>query len=112
MVDDCIFCKIIKKEIPSNIVYEDDKILAFEDIQPQAKVHILIIPKKHIRSLNELSTEDEALMGYLLSKLKEIASKKGIKDYRLISNCGKAAGQEVFHLHWHLLGGQDLGHLI
>lgn len=111
-MQDCIFCKIIKKEIPSTIIYEDEFIMAFDDIAPQAKVHTLVIPKKHIHSLAEVNSDDSQLLGHLMSKCSEIAEKKGIKDYRLIANCGVGAGQEVFHLHFHILGGQNLGKLI
>ena len=107
----CQFCSIIQGELPSKKVYEDDKIYAFEDTNPQAPVHILVIPKKHISSLNELSADENSLMGHLLLVCSRIAQKKGIAEsgYRLVSNCGAGAGQSVFHLHCHLLGGRRMG---
>lgn len=113
-MEDCIFCKIIKREIPSNIVYEDDEIIAFNDISPAAPIHILVIPKKHISSLVELEKEDELLIGRIYSVINEIAEKQGVKEkgYRVIVNCGKDGGQEVGHLHFHLLAGTQLGEKI
>ncbi len=113
-MDDCIFCKIVKKEIPANIVFEDDKILVFEDIKPQAKVHLLVIPKKHISSIAHLQDEHKELVGHLILKTSEMAKDKGIEDsgYRLIANCGAHGGQEVFHVHWHILGGEPLGRML
>ena len=110
-MNDCIFCKIINKEIPSAIVYEDEGILAFRDINPMAPVHVLVIPKKHISSLNEIEKEDEAIIGKIYTVIKEIAKKEGIaeKGYRVVANCGKDGGQEVGHLHFHILGGKKLG---
>ena len=110
-MEDCIFCKIIKGEIPSNKVYEDEEILAFRDINPAAPVHILVIPKKHISSLAEISKEDEAIIGRIYTIINEIAKQEGIfeKGFRVIVNCGKDSGQEVPHLHFHLLGGKKLG---
>lgn len=110
-MEDCIFCKIINKEIPANIVYEDDEILAFKDINPQAPVHILVIPKKHITSLLELKEEDIELTGKLLLVINEIAKTQGFykSGFRVISNCGEDAGQEVKHLHFHILAGKKLG---
>lgn len=109
-MEDCIFCKIIRKEIPSEIVYEDDEILAFKDIEPVAPIHILVIPKKHISSLVELSKEDEQLVGKIYSKINEIAKKQGVleKGFRVVVNCGEDGGQAIKHLHFHLLGGQKL----
>lgn len=105
---DCIFCKIVSKEIPAKIVFENERIIAFEDINPQAPTHILIIPKKHIPYISELSEEDISLVGELIYTAKKIAKEKGLeKDgYRLVFNNGKNAGQEVFHIHLHLLGGR------
>lgn len=110
-MDDCLFCKIIKKEIPSTVVYEDDEILAFRDIHPVTPIHILVIPKKHITSLVELEKEDEAVIGKIYTVINEIAKKEGIleKGFRVIVNCGEDGGQEVKHLHFHLLGGKKLG---
>jgi len=108
--NDCIFCKIAAKEIPSKVVYETEYILAFEDINPQAPVHILIIPKKHIPTINDIEESDRELVGELVHTAKEIAVEKGIESngYRLIFNCNKDAGQEVFHIHLHLLGGRKM----
>ena len=110
-MDDCIFCKIIKKEIPSSIVYEDNEILAFRDINPAAPVHILVIPKKHISSLIDLSKEDELVIGKIYTVINKIAEQEGIdkKGFRVIVNCGEDGGQEVKHLHFHILGGKKLG---
>ena len=113
-MEDCLFCKIAKKEIPADIVYEDEEILAFKDIQPAAPIHILVIPKKHIECVNDIKTEDEVLVGKIFTKIKEIAKTQGIDKtgYRVITNCGKDAGQEVMHLHFHLLAGKKLGEKI
>lgn len=108
---DCIFCSIINGDIPSKTVYEDDKIKAFCDIEPQAPVHIIIIPKKHIKSANDVTAEDAEYIAHIFAKIPQIASEQGIADdgYRIINNCGKNGGQTVEHLHFHLLGGRDLG---
>lgn len=113
-MEDCIFCKIIKGEIPSAKVYEDDEILAFKDIQPAAPIHILVIPKKHIPSLVQLEKEDEILIGKIYTTINKIAKEQGVLDkgYRVIVNCGKDGGQEVGHLHFHLLAGKSLGEKI
>lgn len=113
-MEDCIFCKIIKREIPSQIIYEDDEIIAFKDIQPAAPIHILVIPKKHIPSLVELEKEDELLIGKIYTVINKIAKAQGVKEkgYRVIVNCGKDGGQEVGHLHFHLLAGKQLGEKI
>lgn len=113
-MEDCLFCKIIKGEIPSKKVYEDEEILAFEDIHPAALIHILVIPKKHITSLAHLQEEDEAVIGKIYTVINKIAEEKGFKEdgYRVIVNCGKNGGQEVMHLHFHLLAGQQFGEKI
>lgn len=110
-MEDCIFCKIIKREIPSSIVYEDSEIIAFRDVNPQAPVHILVIPKKHISSLVDLKEEDELLVGKIYTVINKIAKQEGIdeKGFRVIVNCGENGGQEVKHLHFHILGGKKLG---
>lgn len=110
-MEDCIFCKIIKGEIPSTKVYEDEDILAFNDINPAAPIHILVIPKKHIESLAHMQKEDEAIVGKIYGVINKIAEEKGFKDngYRVIVNCGKDAGQEVMHLHFHVLAGAKFG---
>jgi len=106
-MDNCIFCKIAAKEIPSTSVYEDDHLLAFRDLNPQAPEHILIIPKKHIARIENLSSEDTDLMGRLLVAAKQIAADLGLKNgYRLVFNNGLDGGQEVEHIHLHLMGGR------
>lgn len=107
---DCLFCKIIRKEIPASIIYEDDKVLAFDDLHPQAPIHKLIIPQKHIATLNDLEPEDVALSGHLLYVAQQIAKKNGIAEsgYRVVMNCNAGAGQAVFHIHLHLLGGRPM----
>ena len=110
-MNDCIFCKIINKEIPSNVVYEDDEILAFRDINPVAPIHILVIPKKHIESVIHLCKEDEYLIGKIYTVINKIAKQENIdgKGFRVIVNSGEDGGQEVKHLHFHLIGGKKLG---
>lgn len=110
-MNDCLFCKIINKEIPSTIVYEDEEILAFRDIHPVTPVHILVIPKKHISSLVDLKEEDERVIGRIYSIINKIAEAEGIleKGFRVIVNCGEDGRQEVKHVHFHLLGGKKLG---
>lgn len=107
---DCIFCKIVKKELPSETVYEDEKIMAFKDIYPVAPVHIIIIPKKHIASINHMKEEDKNLIGELFLVAKKIAKEFNVdeKGYRLVFNVGKDSGQTVDHLHLHLIGGKKL----
>ena len=113
-MEDCIFCKIIKKEIPADIVYEDEQIIAFKDINPAAPIHILVIPKKHISSLVELKEDDEILIGRIYTIINKIADEQGVSKsgYRVIVNCGKDGGQEICHLHFHLLAGKKLGEKI
>lgn len=106
---DCIFCKIINGEIPSKKAYEDDEILAFFDIQPQAPVHIVIIPKKHIENMNGITAENSGLIAHIFEVIPRIAKENGLDEgYRVVSNCGANGGQTVFHLHFHLLGGKAL----
>ncbi len=107
----CLFCKIIKREIPAKIVFEDSEILAFEDITPQAPVHVLLIPKQHIEKASDLTDKNAEIAGRLILAANKIAENKGVRDsgYRLIMNCNKDAGQAVFHLHLHLMGGRRLG---
>ena len=109
-MEDCLFCKIIKGEIPCNKVYEDDDVLAFYDIKPEAAIHILVIPKKHIASVAHMQKEDEALIGKIYSVINKIAEEKGFKDngFKVIVNCGEDGGQEVMHLHFHILAGENL----
>lgn len=105
---DCLFCKIARKEIPSKIVFEDDQIIAFSDIKPQASVHTLIIPRRHIEKVSDLTDKDAELVGRLVLRAKDIAGKAGVEysGYRIVLNCGGDAGQEVPHIHLHLLGGR------
>lgn len=110
-MEDCVFCKIIERKIPSDIVYEDEEIIAFRDIEPVAPVHILVIPKKHISALTQLTKEDEAVIGKIYTVINQVAKKENIKEkgYRVIVNCGEDGGQEVKHIHFHLIGGKKLG---
>lgn len=110
-MENCLFCKIIRGEILSSKVYEDEDILAFHDINPAAPIHILVIPKKHIASLNDMKNEDESLIGKIYSVINKIAEELNFKDngYRVIVNCGEDAGQEVMHLHFHILAGKRFG---
>jgi len=107
----CLFCKIIAKEIPAKIVHEDDEVVAFEDINPQAPTHVLVIPREHIASLDELTPANAALVGTVVQRASEIARSRRLHDdgYRVVANCGEAAGQTVFHIHFHLLGGRGFG---
>lgn len=108
---DCLFCKIIRREIPSSIVYEDERILAFNDINPQASTHVLVVPKQHIPSLNELTAENDAIVGEVVRRAAAIAAERGISagGYRTVFNTNRDAGQTVFHIHLHLIGGRSLG---
>ncbi|WP_068457470.1 histidine triad nucleotide-binding protein [Aedoeadaptatus pacaensis] len=106
---DCLFCKIIEGEIPSQCLYEDDKIYVFKDIDPQAPVHFLVIPKKHIDSLDTMDDEDGELIGYVFEKIRDLAKEQGLKDgYRVVNNIGEDGGQSVKHMHFHVLGGRSL----
>lgn len=110
MGTDCLFCKIVNGEIPAKIRYQDDLILAFEDISPQAPEHLLIIPKKHIPTTLDLTEEDHSLIGHIYQVAVKIARDSGFADdgFRIVNNCNDAGGQTVWHLHFHLLGGRDL----
>lgn len=110
-MSDCIFCKIVQKEIPSEIVYEDDDILAFKDINPVAPVHILVVPKKHIISVNDIIDEDVPVIGNIFVVIKKLANQLGVAEsgYRVLTNIGPDGGQVVGHLHYHLIGGKQLG---
>ena len=107
---DCIFCQIVDGKIPSDTVYQDDEVLAFRDINPRAPVHLLVIPKKHVASLNQLTEKEMPLMGRMVSVANQLAKREGISEsgYRLVINCGREGGQLVPHLHLHLLGGRQL----
>jgi histidine triad (HIT) family protein len=108
MADNCIFCKIIRGEIPAAKLFEDDELLAFRDINPAAPLHFLVIPKKHISGPAAVTAEDEQLIGKMLRVGGEIAKKEGVDDFRVVFNNGAQAGQTVFHIHMHILGGRDL----
>ena len=108
----CLFCEIINGNIPGNKVYEDETIYAFKDINPVAPVHVLIVPKVHIDSVNALDSENVKYVAHIFEKIPEIARSQGIESYRIINNCGKDAGQSVMHLHFHLIGGMELGEKI
>ena len=114
MTADCLFCKIINKEIPADIVYEDDRVLAFRDINPRTPTHILLVPNKVIPTINDVSADDESTMGRLIVVAQKLAQDEGIADdgYRLIINCGDHGNQEVYHLHMHLMGGRPLGPML
>jgi len=104
----CLFCKILAGDIPADIVHESDSAIAFRDINPQAPTHVVIIPRKHIATINDISTDDNAIVGSLYSAAREIAAAEGLSEdgYRTVMNCNEAAGQTVFHIHLHLLGGR------
>lgn len=107
---DCLFCKIINGEIPSNKVYEDDLVFAFRDIEPQAPTHILIIPKQHIKSAAEIDESNSAVVACIFEVAAKIAKQEGLDDgFRIVNNCGDSAGQTVKHLHFHLMGGREFG---
>jgi len=107
---DCLFCRIIRREIPASIVYEDDRVLAFNDINPQAPTHVLLVPKRHIASLNDLTPGDDPLVGELHRRAAAIARERGIDagGYRTVFNTNRDAGQTVFHIHLHVLGGRPM----
>lgn len=109
-MSDCIFCKIAEKKIPSKIVHEDERAVAFEDVNPQAPIHVLVIPRRHVASVSELQAADAGLLGHLMLTGAAVAKQKGIAEsgYRLVANTGPNAGQSVFHLHFHLLGGRPM----
>jgi histidine triad (HIT) family protein len=109
-MDKCIFCEIIQGNIPASVVYEDDKILAFDDINPQAPVHTLVIPKKHYGSLLDIPEEEQDILGHIFMTAREIAKKKGILEtgFRTVLNTGRDSGQDVFHIHFHILGGRRM----
>lgn len=109
-MENCIFCKIVNGDIPSTKVYEDEHIIAFRDLAPVAPEHVLIVPRKHITSLNEVTGDDHALLGHILVKAPKIAAQLGIDQsgYRLVNNCGEEGGQTVGHIHFHLTGGRHM----
>ena len=107
---DCLFCKILAGDIPADIVFESDDVIGFRDINPQAPTHVVIIPRRHIPTINDLESDDDATVGKLFLAAKEIAADEGLSDdgYRVVMNCNSAAGQTVFHIHLHLVGGRQL----
>ena len=107
-MDDCLFCKIAAGQIPSNKLYEDDTLLAFYDIDPQAPVHFLVIPKAHIAYCGEITPENSAVVAHCFEVISKVTRDLGIKEFRVVSNCGASAGQSVFHLHFHVLAGRDM----
>ncbi|UCE39940.1 MAG: histidine triad nucleotide-binding protein [Candidatus Aminicenantes bacterium] len=109
-MEDCLFCKIVSKKIPAELIFEDDRIVAFNDINPQAPIHILIIPKEHFASLNDVPEEQKDLLGHILIRGRQIAQNMGIHEngYRIVLNTARDSGQVVFHIHFHLLGGRHM----
>jgi len=109
--DDCLFCKILDGEIPAELIYESDTAVAFRDVNPQAPTHVLVIPRKHIATINDIEQDDQEIIGSLYTAAREVAAKEGIADdgYRAVVNCGEGAGQTVFHIHLHVLGGRQMG---
>lgn len=109
ILKDCLFCKIIEGEIPSDIIYEDEKVIAFKDINPQAPVHFLVVPKGHIKSVNEIDKSHKELMGHIIYIASKLAKENGLDEgYRLVNNCGKQGGQTVDHIHFHVLGKRNM----
>ena len=110
MSDDCLFCKILAGDIPADIIYESDSVIAFRDISPQAPTHVLIIPRRHIATIHDLEESDRETIGNLYLAAKEIAADEGLSEsgYRVVMNCNRGAGQSVFHIHLHLLGGRAM----
>jgi histidine triad (HIT) family protein len=109
-MSDCLFCKIIEKKIPAKVIYEDDLTLAFEDINPQAPVHVLVIPKKHLSTLLDMTAADDALMAHIFHVANKIAQDRGVADsgFRVVANCNPESGQTVYHIHFHVLGGRHM----
>ena len=107
-MSDCLFCKIANAEIPSNMVYEDETVYAFYDIDPQAPTHFLVIPKAHIQSCGEVTKGNAALVGHMFQVIAQVTKELGVTDFRVVSNCGAQAGQTVPHLHFHVLAGRDM----
>lgn len=109
MATSCVFCRIATKEIPATIVFEDEDFVAFRDLSPQAPTHVLVIPKRHIASLDDVEESDADLLGRMLLAARTVAAQEGLKKgYRVVTNCGSGAGQSVFHLHLHVLGGRPM----
>lgn len=114
MTEDTLFSKIIRRELPADIVFQDERVTAFRDINPQAPTHLLIVPNKVIPTVNDISAEDESVLGHMFVVAKQLAAQEGVAEdgYRLLVNCGRHANQEVFHLHMHLFGGRPLGWMV
>ncbi len=110
-MEECIFCKIVEGEMAADIVHEDDKILAFKDINPEAPVHILVIPRVHLSGLKDMNNEHQELIGHMFGVIKELAREYNVEEsgYRVVLNCGPDAGQIIYHLHFHIIGGKPLG---
>ena len=105
----CLFCNIVNKEIPANLIYEDDKVLAFKDINPQSPVHFLVIPKEHIDSINSVEEGNKEVLGHILYTISKLAKEQNLESgYRIVNNCGKDGGQTVNHIHFHVLGGREM----
>jgi histidine triad (HIT) family protein len=109
-MSDCLFCRIVKREIPASIVYEDDQVVAFNDINPQAPTHVLVVPKRHIASLNDLQAEDDQIVGEMVRRAATLAKERGLSErgFRTVFNTNRDAGQTVFHIHLHLVGGRTM----
>ena len=105
---DCLFCKIVNGTIPSTKVYEDEYVYAFKDINPQAPIHVVVIPKEHIASCGEITAENSSIVAHIVEVISKVAKGLGMTDFRVVSNCGLQAGQSVFHLHFHVLSGRDM----
>ena len=107
---DCLFCKIAQQQIPAKIIYQDEQVVAFRDISPQAPVHALVIPKRHITTLNDIGPEDASLLGHMVVTAQKIAAEDGIDEtgFRLVMNCNRDGGQTVYHIHMHVLGGRAM----
>lgn len=108
-MEDCLFCKIAAGEIPSDKLYEDERVLAFYDLHPQAPVHFLVIPKEHIRGADEITPENSGTVAYIYEVIARLCKEQGVASFRVVTNCGGDAGQSVPHLHFHVLGGRELG---
>ena len=108
-MSDCLFCKIACGEIPADKLIDEDDLIVFRDIQPQAPTHLLVIPRRHIATMKDAGPEDQALLGKLMDACRRAAAVEQLDSYRIVNNCGESAGQSVFHIHFHVLGGRDLG---
>lgn len=108
-MDSCIFCKLASHEIPTTVVYEDDQVFAFNDADPQAPVHFLVIPKEHITGANMINEQNSQIVAHIFEVIAKICAEKGVESYRVVTNCGEMAGQSVPHLHFHVLAGRELG---